>query len=174
MGYEMNFLGTIGWYHDMGSGNGTYWSNSAYSFNMAEGKSGHDDMFGRNGSDWFFGGSGDDRLDGNNGNDYLNGGTGRDDITGGRGNDLLDAGNDSVRDTFYYNTNGRYENFGTDTIKNFDWGDDKLFITDMPLTDYENVGGDLYLEFGQYGDIILEDLGILADNPSSIDSFILA
>ncbi|MGH1353382.1 MAG: calcium-binding protein [Methyloligellaceae bacterium] len=175
MGQVMNFLGAIGWHENLGSGNDTYWTtNTGYNFNMVEGGSGHDDIFGYDGSDWFYGGSGDDRLVGNNGTDVLYGGTGRDDFTGGRGNDLMDAGKDNDVDHFFYNSNGRYENFGTDTIKNFNWGDDKLLVTDMALKGYENVDGDLHLEFGKYGNIILEDLGILADNPSAIDYIIIA
>ena len=93
------------------------------------GNTGNDILTGGGDNDRLNGGGGNDRLNGNNGNDILTGGGGNDRLNGGGGNDRLNggAGNDILIggrsiDRFIFNSNEKFDSndFGIDTIKNFE------------------------------------------------------
>uniref|UniRef100_UPI002617A77F calcium-binding protein n=1 Tax=uncultured Ruegeria sp. TaxID=259304 RepID=UPI002617A77F len=97
-------------------------------------------------ADELFGGAGDDQLDGGMGADLLNGGLGTDILTGGSGTDV-----------FYFD-----ENFGTDTITDFEDGSDLIRIgivgtsySDLDITDNN---GDVLITIDGHGSIMLEDI----------------
>ncbi len=87
----------------------------------------------------------------------LVGGKGADVFDPGPGNDWMDAGQDNDIDRFYVDA---YANqfIGHDRILNFDYGEDRI-INFLKLTDYENRNGDLWLEFGNQGTVLVEDQG---------------
>ena len=116
-----------------------------------EGGDGNDNLSGGGGNDVLSGGTGNDKMNGGGGDDFIFGGDGADTIRGGSGNDTLqgDGGNDTLRggagddtlqgllgddklfgdagtDTFQF----LGVVFGQDTIKDFEFGTDKL---DMSL-----------------------------------------
>ena len=93
------------------------------------GGTGNDTLTGDGGNDRLNGSGGNDRLNGNTGNDILTGGGGNDRLNGGGGNDRLNggAGNDILIggrsiDRFIFNSNEKFDSndFGIDTIKNFE------------------------------------------------------
>jgi Ca2+-binding RTX toxin-like protein len=95
------------------------------------GGKGRDTLIGSNGNDNLFGGNDNDSLIGANGNDNMFGGTGDDNLNGGSGDDNLrgDLGNDTLRgesgnDTFILATGE-----GTDTIQDFENGNDRIGLT---------------------------------------------
>jgi parallel beta-helix repeat protein len=85
------------------------------------GGSGKDSLFGGNGNDQLLGGAGDDLLQGDAGNDTLLGGAGNDQLLGGAGDDVLTGG--AGADTF-----GLVANQGTDRIRDFAVGVDKISL----------------------------------------------
>lgn len=101
---------------------------------MLWGNSGNDSLSGNAGNDRLFAGSGNDLLSGHSGTDWLKGETGADTLAGGDGNDTLagGAGNDLLNggagtDSFIFAPDG-----GSDTIKGFQRGTDRLLIdTDL-------------------------------------------
>lgn len=96
------------------------------------GHDGNNVLLGKGGNDTLHGLAGNDKLDGAAGNDTMLGGAGKDTLIGGKGNDVLqgDAGNDILRgqagkDVFVFGANS-----GTDTVKDYVDGADKLRIAD--------------------------------------------
>ena len=96
-----------------------------------EGRGGDDRILGGNGADLVRGGAGDDRLlggagadrlEGNDGTDRIGGGNGDDTIEGGAGDDQLWGG--AGADRFLFASGD-----GTDWIRDFDTGDDRLVFT---------------------------------------------
>ena len=92
------------------------------------GAAGNDQLNGGTGNDVVFGGGGADTLNGDSGNDELFGGSGADNINGGSGNDIIagGAGNDALvggagADRFQF-----FDNFGADTITDFEVGVDTI------------------------------------------------
>ena len=83
------------------------------------GSRGNDLLLGQDGNDELQGRQGNDHLLGGDGDDQLNGGQGRDRINGGPGDDTLTGG--ASIDRFIFNSNEEFEsdNFGIDTINNF-------------------------------------------------------
>ena len=80
-------------------------------------------LSGGNGKDTLTGGAGNDTLDGGNGVDTLNGGAGNDVLTGGNGND-----------TFVFG-----ENFGNDTITDFNPGNDSIDLSALGIADFDTL-----------------------------------
>ena len=98
------------------------------------GTNNNDVLRGRGGRDLLRGGSGADTLLGGSGNDKLNGGTGNDIIDGGAGNDILMGA--AGADTFVLRNNG------TDKIRGFELGIDKIGLADgMSFEDITIAGG---------------------------------
>ena len=83
------------------------------------GDGGDDLLRGASGDDFLYGGAGDDLIDGSNGDDLLSGGEGNDILRGGRGDD-----------TFIYRT----REFGEDTIRSFQRGEDKIDLRGTGLS----------------------------------------
>ncbi|MBN9788753.1 hypothetical protein DMP17_09110 [Pseudonocardia sp. TMWB2A] len=73
------------------------------------------------------GNGGDNLLDGGAGNDVLSGAYGRDTLVGGTGNDILFGGGDA--DRFVFSSGS-----GTDTIRDFERGLDKIDLSAFGLT----------------------------------------
>lgn len=124
------------------------------------GGSGKDVLRGGNGNDTLYGSWGDDTLLGDAGNDTIKGGDGKDRIGGGLGNDNLTGGNGS--DCFVFGNN-----FGSDTVKDFDAGVDKLdFSNHSKFEDASDVmgaaleiSGTVYIVDGS-ASIALEGVGL--------------
>ncbi|AYE88269.1 hypothetical protein B5M07_18840 (plasmid) [Sulfitobacter sp. D7] len=96
-----------------GTGNDTLWGSWA-----------NDVLDGGSGNDLIGGGSQNDLLYGREGDDTLRGSWGNDTLVGGSGNDELDAGVGA--DTFIF-----YENFGRDTLTDFNISEgDRLWLDD--------------------------------------------
>lgn len=87
--------------------------------NHLRGRDGNDILHGRTGHDTLHGGYGNDRLYGEGGQDLLLGGKGRDVLAGGRGNDEMRG--HGGRDVFVFGALS-----GTDTIRDFNSGDDVI------------------------------------------------
>lgn len=87
----------------------------------------NDYVAGTNNKDAINGYNGNDKLYGLDGNDKLAGGKGNDRLTGGRGADTLYGS--SGKDYFYYNRTLESTHKIRDTIKDFEHGKDKLFLT---------------------------------------------
>ena len=106
----------------------------------AIGGSGDDTVTGNDAANKFWGREGSDTIDGGKGNDWLSGGYGNDSLTGGDG-----------ADTFSFTFAS-----GTDTIKDFDAGSDKV-----ELVDYGLKAEDLYdlLSYNSNGDAQFSDAG---------------
>lgn len=94
-----------------GANNGLWGGNGRDSMNGGNGK---DRIYGQGGNDTIYGGGANDRLYGNKGKDTIDGGSGKDTIDGGEGNDILTGG--GGLDVFTFSNN-----FGTDTITDFNW-----------------------------------------------------
>jgi Ca2+-binding RTX toxin-like protein len=93
---------------------------------------GNDTLTGGAGADNIDGGDGNDTIDGGSENDVILGGGGDDLINGGNGNDILNGGagldvlvGDGGADVFAINTLG-----GADVIRDFNYGEDKLGLSD--------------------------------------------
>lgn len=115
--------------------NGNDYLNGGYGNDTLAGGSGKDVLRGGNGNDTLYGSWGDDTLLGDAGNDTIKGGDGKDRIGGGLGNDNLTGGNGS--DCFVFGNN-----FGSDTVKDFDAGVDKLdFSNHSKFEDASDVMG---------------------------------
>ena len=86
---------------------------------VIQGNSGNDTIKGGLGNDTLYGGAGNDTLSGNDGDDTLQGNNGNDTLTGGKGNDTLNAGEGS--DTYIFG-----QDFGNDTINNYDVSENRI------------------------------------------------
>ncbi len=117
---------------DMAGGWGNDDINGGYGDDFAQGGRGDDKIAGFDGNDNLRGDEGNDVMSGGRGSDRLSGGDGDDLLRGGDGNDFLggDLGDDVLigqggLDLFMFRT---YNNDGTDTIKDFEIGVDKIDI----------------------------------------------
>ncbi|WP_188842684.1 type I secretion C-terminal target domain-containing protein, partial [Shewanella aestuarii] len=104
------------------------------------GNKGDDILFGQGGNDELHGGSGNDILIGGTGNDSLDGGSDNDVLIGGLGNDTLIGGLGD--DTFVWSKGDT----GTDTIMDFEVGNNKLHLSDL-LQNEQNGNLDDFLHF---------------------------
>ena len=131
-------------------------------------KASNDIVFGSSTKDQISGGDGDDTISGDGDNDILTGGKGNDTITGGDGddklfggfgNDLLDGGlgSDTLIGGFGDDTFILASGEGTDTIKKFKLGEDKIGLE----------GGLTYNDLSFSGNSIIETSTneVLADLP---------
>ena len=100
-----------------GSGNDVMKGGSGK--DVLEGEKGNDRLSGGGGNDELFGGAGKDQLNGSNGNDQIDGGRGSDNVKGGRG-----------KDVFVLSTGA-----GSDTIRDFKNGQDKLQVSGISFSD---------------------------------------
>lgn len=80
-------------------------------------------LYGGNGKDTLIGGAGNDHIYGGNGVDWIEGRQGNDWLQGDRANDVLFGG--AGHESFAFGPNN-----GTDTILDFDTGDDRLVLLD--------------------------------------------
>ncbi len=169
----VQWLGVNWWVQTFDGAHDTAYSNLNYSFNAINGGNGDDAMYGgsyyHNSFDWFVGGNGDDMLNGAGGNDILDGGDGADQFSGGTGNDWMNAGQDNDVDKFYIDAHIN-QSIGHDRIINFDYGEDRI-MNYIAVTGYENRNGDLWLEFGNHGTVLVEDMGSHA-NAYDIDNIV--
>ncbi len=136
------------------------------------GVGGRDILVGDSSADKLYGGKGRDYLFGNNGKDSLYGGKGHDVLDGGRGNDKLYGG--SGPDSFVFEARD-----GRDVIMKFENNVDTLEISEalmgsrpktvkMLLDTFAHVeGGDVVLDFGSRGHIVIDGIsgrGALMDD----------
>ncbi len=84
-----------------------------------KGYAGADTVYGRGGSDKLYGGAGNDRISGQAGNDRLYGEDGKDVLNGGAGNDALRGG--AGADSFRFR-----DQWGADTVSDFQNGSDRI------------------------------------------------
>ena len=145
------------------------------------GGSGDDNLSGGDDRDIVRGDTGDDTIDGGAGNDLLTGDTGDDSIVGGTGNDTIagGSGNDTLtggagEDTFLF-----IENFGQDTITDFDVDDDVIDISmlDMEIASYSDLtivqmGNDVTIGHTDFDGGIITLTGVSATDLSA-DNFSL-
>ncbi|MEB3341643.1 CHRD domain-containing protein [Okeania sp.] len=105
------------------------------------GARGNDTLFGQNGNDVLQGRPGADILLGGSGNDTLSGGQGRDRLNGGPGDDVLTGG--ASRDKFIFNTNEEFDSeaLGTDTITDFNSGQDRILLDLDTFTELDSSAG---------------------------------
>ncbi|MCW3170981.1 type I secretion C-terminal target domain-containing protein, partial [Shewanella subflava] len=128
------------------------------------GNEGNDILFGQGGNDQLHGGSGKDMLLGGAGNDSLDGGSGNDVLIGGLGNDTLIGGLGD--DTFVWSKGDT----GTDTIMDFNVGNNKLQISDLLQNEQSgNLDDFLHFSFNNGNTTISID----ADKDGKIDQTIV-
>ncbi len=140
----------------------------------SHGKSGDDGVTGGDGADNLVGGANDDTLDGGAGDDRLNGGAGDDVLIGGLDDDQLRGG--SGADVFLFDFGGGQAAPGDDVVKDFNAGagdvlrfvnvvdsdgdgadlDDVLDV----ISEVEDDGRDVTIEFEGGGTLVLEGIGI--------------
>ncbi|MGB0935416.1 MAG: peroxidase family protein [Alphaproteobacteria bacterium] len=122
---------------------------------ILEGGGGKDYLYGGDGLDKLFGDAGNDMLKGQGGDDHIEGGLGNDKLYGNAGDDVLkgDEGNDrlyggSGNDKFLFElTEGEFgylANMGNDRIKDYQNGDEIVFMGDG-VTDVLDVAADVTL-----------------------------
>ncbi len=111
-----------------------------------DGGNGDDDANGNKGDDIVNGGDGDDNIRGGRDNDILNGGSGDDDLKGDRGNDTLDGGDGEDiligglgLDTFTFSSLTDSTDEGSDFIKDFTQGEDKIDLQLLGFTGLNDV-----------------------------------
>ncbi len=158
-------------YVDGGEGHDTLLGGSDNGSDTLLGAAGDDSIDGGDGDDLLQGGKGHDRIDGDIGNDTIIGGDGIDTLFGGMGHDYIDGndssadelyggdGDDTIvasyLDTVYGGAGANTINlegtqvsiYGTvaelhnNTIDDFDFGLDKLYITDATTVDVSSIYG---------------------------------
>ncbi|MDJ0553479.1 MAG: FG-GAP-like repeat-containing protein [Microcoleaceae cyanobacterium MO_207.B10] len=133
--------------------------NAKASNDVILGSSVKEKLGGADGDDVIDGDGGNDILTGGKGNDTITGGDGDDRISGGFGNDLLDGGlgSDTLSGSFGDDTFILASGEGTDTIKKFKLGEDKIGLA----------GGLTYNDLSLSGNSIIETSTneVLADLP---------
>ncbi|HZB61669.1 MAG TPA: CAP domain-containing protein [Microvirga sp.] len=92
-----------------------------------KGYAGADTVYGRGGSDKLCGGAGNDRISGQAGNDRLYGEDGKDVLNGGAGNDALRGG--AGADSFRFR-----DQWGADTVSDFQNGSDRIDLRGAGLS----------------------------------------
>jgi Ca2+-binding RTX toxin-like protein len=132
------------------------------------GNGGNDDLDGGAADDSLYGGKGNDELDGGAGNDLLKGGKGRDELDGDHGDDVLVGGKGA--DRFIFD-----ENSGSDTIKDFKPGQDRIAIDIDVLVDFgnldisENAEGYAVIDFGSGNSVVIKGV---SENDLDVSDFI--
>ena len=121
----------------LSGGNGNDFLHAGSGDDLILGDAGNDILLGLDGRDRLRGGGGDDSLRGDSGNDYLTGGSGDDNLNGGDGDDVLLGGSglNSLHggegmDSF------ELDWYGTAVIKDFAFGEDKIFLGWTSREDY--------------------------------------
>ena len=142
-----------GWHND--------WLYGGPDMDLLRGDGGHDRLFGGDGNDLLHGGSGHDRLFGarnedllvgGNGDDVMFGGAGHDELRGGNGNDTMTG--DWHNDTFIF-----VDDFGQDTITDFDANNDleRIDLSAVAaITDHEDLMENHIRQVGE--DVVIDDL----------------
>lgn len=126
------------------------------------GGAGNDTLVGDGDADRISGGTGNDLLMGFYGADVLNGGTGNDTLVGGAGVDVLTGG--AGRDWFFFDT---FSTFGSDKIKDFTPGQDKIVIQVSSFDGSYTAGMDL----GATGHFAANLTG-RANSPAGVSQFV--
>ena len=140
------------------------------------GGSGNDNLSGGDDRDVIRGDTGNDTIDGGAGNDLLTGDGGADSIDGGAGNDTIagGSGNDTLtggagEDTFLF-----IEDFGNDTITDFDVSDDliDLSMVDMAIASFSDltitqVGNDVTIGHTDFDGGVITLTGVTATTLSA-------
>ena len=127
------------------------------------GLGGDDRIFGDKDRDRLGGGEGDDTVYGGEGDDKVNGGKGEDFLAGGSGDDVLKGGLQDNGDVFFFD-----QNFGSDTIKEWQVYDFLVFEDGNDPTTVREVGNDVVIKT-QDGDTVT----ILDANRTDVENFIL-
>ena len=112
------------------------------------GLGGDDRIFGDKGNDRVGGGEGEDTVYGGEGDDKVNGGKGGDFLAGGSGDDVLKGGLQDDMDLFFFD-----QNFGSDTIKEWEIYDFLVFEDGNDPTTVREVGNDVVIRT-QDGDTV--------------------
>ncbi|KOR37948.1 hypothetical protein AM228_03925 [Planktothricoides sp. SR001] len=149
---------------DAGAGNDTL--HGGKDNDILKGNLGEDILFGDLGDDTLYGGEDNDFLNGNQENDFLCGGAGNDTLHGGKNDDYLcgstgddflsgDLGNDTLMggeglDTFVF----RAED-GSNTILDFELGQDKIGLASGLTLDQLTIDGDQSNTFIRISDRLL-------------------
>ncbi|MGB0905102.1 MAG: PA14 domain-containing protein, partial [Mangrovicoccus sp.] len=121
--------------------NDTFKGNN--SANQIDGAGGNDSLHGNGGDDLILGGAGNDALGGGSGNDTLDGGAGNDRLFGSSGFDIIAFSTEEV------------ENFGTDTIYGFTFGQDRIDLSGVAeVTSFDD------LNIRQQGSVAVIDTGV--------------
>jgi Ca2+-binding RTX toxin-like protein len=102
------------------------------------GDANNNQLFGRAGDDQVNGGAGDDVIRGWTGNDTLTGGDGNDLLHGGADNDTMTGGTGADTYEFYSEAYGNNE-FGHETITDFDVAEDVLDVNNLGITNIADV-----------------------------------
>lgn len=152
--------------------NGGYGHDLAYGGigdDKVSGFDGNDSLFGDDGADRMHGGRGDDVLDGGTGDDTLRGADGADTLMGGDGDDLLVGGEGA--DTYAFDLSA---NNGTDLIKDFTIGEDKIALTSNDGLTFDDIflSQEDSLAIIQAGDTTIRLKGTDAEDLSE-DDFLL-
>jgi len=167
---------------DAGAGNDTL--HGGQNNDILKGNLGADILFGDLGDDTLYGGAENDFINGNQGNDFLCSGEGNDTLHGGKENDVLnggsgddflsgDLGNDTLmggtdRDTFVF----RVED-GSNTILDFELGQDKIGLASGLTFDQLTIDGDQNNAVIRTGDRLLVSVNGVDVSAMTADNFTL-
>lgn len=124
--------------------------------NFTRGRDGEDVIRGLKGSDKLAGQKGGDDIFGGKGSDRVSGGKGKDELYGGKGADRLFGG--KGKDEFHFKRGDDY-----DLIRDFQNNRDTLVLKGVgnnPLSNAEQVGKDVYINFGKGDQLYIEDITI--------------
>jgi Ca2+-binding RTX toxin-like protein len=162
---------------------GNDWMNGNQGNDLTDGGMGDDTLYGGKGFDTLTGGAASDFLSGNRGEDIVIGEKGDDTLYGGQGNDILlgGQGNDFLSGDLGDDTLGGdvgsdrfllFTNSGTDTITDFEVGQDLLVLgnglTYSQLTIAEDSGATL-IRLTQTGEILASLTGVSANSISAVN-----
>jgi Ca2+-binding RTX toxin-like protein len=162
---------------------GNDWVNGNQGNDLIDGGMGDDTLYGGKGFDTLAGGAGNDFIFGNRGEEILIGEKGDDTLYGGQGNDFLlgsqgndflsgDLGDDSLVGDVGSDRFLLFTNSGTDTITDFEVGQDLLVLgnglTYSQLTIAEDSGATL-IRFTQTGEILASLTGVSANSISAVN-----
>jgi Ca2+-binding RTX toxin-like protein len=162
---------------------GNDWVNGNQGNDLTNGGMGDDTLYGGKGFDTLAGGAGNDFIFGNRGEEILIGEKGDDTLYGGQGNDFLlgslgndflsgDLGDDSLVGDVGSDRFLLFTNSGTDTITDFEVGQDLLVLgnglTYSQLTIAEDSGATL-IRFTQTGEILASLTGVSANSISAVN-----
>ncbi len=144
-----------------------------------QGNGGDDHLRAGGSDDYVNGGAGNDRVRGQEGDDILNGGAGNDKVQGGLGDDILNGGTgDDILQGWYGADTFVFEaNFGSDLVRDFEVGVDKIDLSAFELSSIDEVfanarehNGHTVIDFGDGNNIRIQDL---TPTDLSADDFII-